>query len=144
KTKEVDRKTGENARIVVQFPDRSDPIGDSASILNRYIGDVARDSRMLPITASDWRLVDKTAKDAFFSRYIEPRFYIDPAETKRGKKYIYSKMGEVWARNRRLNFDKYYSASKSLDENLSNVPPGFSEAQWGAFVKMRTEDDKKV
>ncbi|CAN0847427.1 hypothetical protein LINGRAHAP2_LOCUS4967, partial [Linum grandiflorum] len=53
-------------------------------------------------------------------------------------------MGEVWARNRRLNFDKYYSASKSLDENLTNVPPGFSEAQWGAFVKMRTEDDKKV
>ncbi|CAN0847802.1 hypothetical protein LINGRAHAP2_LOCUS5181 [Linum grandiflorum] len=59
-------------------------------------------------------------------------------------KYIYSKMGEVWARNRCLNFDKYYSASKILDENLTNVPPGFSEAQWGAFMKMRTEDDNKV
>ncbi|CAN0924932.1 hypothetical protein LINGRAHAP2_LOCUS34475, partial [Linum grandiflorum] len=62
-----------------------------------------------------------------------------------GCSLLLPQIGDLLTRRQRTHFFLgISSASKSLDENLSNVPPGFSEAQWGAFVKMRTEDDKKV
>ncbi|CAN1293933.1 hypothetical protein LINPERPRIM_LOCUS22250 [Linum perenne] len=143
KTTEVEKKAGENLKIVVHFPPGKDPPGDEGQLLNRYIGDVAKDTGMLPVSADEWRLVERNLKEDYWRTFFEPRFYIAPEEWRRGKKYILRKSGDAWARNRCRLFNHYYSASRSLDDNLRATPEGVSEAQWGAFLKMRTDENKK-
>ncbi|CAN1127549.1 hypothetical protein LINPERPRIM_LOCUS29703 [Linum perenne] len=143
KTIEVEKKAGENLKIVVHFPSGKDPPGDEGQLLNRYIGDVAKDTGFLPVSAYEWRLVERSLKEDYWRTFFEPRFYIAPEEWRRGKKYILRKSGDAWARNRCRLFDHYYSASRSLDDNLRATPEGVSEAQWGAFLKMRTDENKK-
>ncbi|CAN1315407.1 hypothetical protein LINPERPRIM_LOCUS29703 [Linum perenne] len=73
KTIEVEKKAGENLKIVVHFPSGKDPPGDEGQLLNRYIGDVAKDTGFLPVSAYEWRLVERSLKEDYWRTFFEKK-----------------------------------------------------------------------
>ncbi|CAN1317907.1 hypothetical protein LINPERPRIM_LOCUS30608, partial [Linum perenne] len=87
KTTEVEKKAGENLKIVVHFPPGKDPPGDEGKLLNRYIGDVAKDTGMLPVSTDEWRLVERSLKEDYWRTFFERKVAQNKKNTDKQKSH---------------------------------------------------------
>ena len=53
----------EGQQVVVETNEVGQPDGDSACKLGNFLGTIARDGNLAPLTYSDWRAVPQAAKD---------------------------------------------------------------------------------
>lgn len=54
----------EGVRIRVSFNDLGQPIGDEARTLSNFLGQIARDGTLAPLTYTDWRYFPEKIKQA--------------------------------------------------------------------------------
>ena len=53
----------EGQHVVVETNEVGQPDGDSACKLGNFLGTIARDGHLAPLTYADWRAVPQAAKD---------------------------------------------------------------------------------
>ena len=49
-----------------------------------------------------------------------------------------------WKDNKLKLYEDYYDSTKSLEENLRNIPLGITQTDWALYIQYRIEETTKV
>ncbi|KAK1267637.1 hypothetical protein QJS04_geneDACA002701 [Acorus gramineus] len=129
--------SGMKPKVSLEWNEHGQPVGDGATILSSYIGVAAR-SGLLPLPHTDWRHVDKEAKNAVIN-HIKTRFDLD------GDKNLHwtlGKLGERW-RDFKHRLHRDYVADLSEHDALINCPPYVNPDDWRPLVCYFFSDEFK-
>ncbi|KAG6494190.1 hypothetical protein ZIOFF_049209 [Zingiber officinale] len=116
--------------LVVQFNERGQPYGDIQPVLANFVGTIARNGNLLPLSFLDWRkMPKKRLNDAW--RKVTARFDIPD----RHRDVIMQMMGAAWRRWRTEIKAKSYDSNIPLDELVSirPVPQKLTPEVWEAL-----------
>ncbi|AQK66667.1 hypothetical protein ZEAMMB73_Zm00001d014624 [Zea mays] len=125
-------------RIVVNYNELDQPIGEEAGITGKFLGMVARNGNLCSLSYKDWRLLigkkerlsneQKNKEDIL--KQVKRRF-LYPA---RMEKWVLKTIGERWRQHKSNLKSIYYDAHNGLEANYNNVPHGVIADQWIALV----------
>ncbi|KAL5186669.1 hypothetical protein HKD37_05G012483 [Glycine soja] len=126
-------------RIIVNFDDQGQAIGDAQALLAGFLGTLAADCKLFPMDYDRWSRpsgVPKTYFDDCFETILKPRFYFKINEVG-AKWYCKLSIGRKWAANRQSLWNEFNDPTKTRDEIIKNVPIGIDKDQWARFVHYR-------
>ncbi|PIN12232.1 hypothetical protein CDL12_15160 [Handroanthus impetiginosus] len=130
-------------KVVVQFVDQNQPIGEEQGLLAGFLGNLASDPSMFPIHFSRWTKMPKSYLDHCWVNNILPRFCFETSE-EIAKRYVMQSIGKKWAGSRLKLWDDIYDPTKSRGEIINNVPEGNTRDQWVAFVDYRLKPETQA
>ncbi|KAG6536651.1 hypothetical protein ZIOFF_001709 [Zingiber officinale] len=116
--------------LVVQFNERGQPYGDIQPVLANFVGTIARNGKLLPLSFLDWRKMPKKClNDAW--RKVTAHFDIPDHH----RDIIMQMMGAAWRRWRTEIKAKFYDPNTPLDELVSirPVPQKLTPEVWEAL-----------
>ncbi|XP_042467648.1 uncharacterized protein LOC122050841 [Zingiber officinale] len=125
--------------LVVQFNERGQPYGDIQPVLANFVGTIARNGNLLPLSFLDWRkMPKKRLNDAW--RKVTARFDIPD----RHRDVIMQMMGAAWRRWRTEIKAKSYDSNIPLDELVSirPVPQKLTPEVWEALCHYWNTNEK--
>ncbi|XP_042386919.1 uncharacterized protein LOC121978677 [Zingiber officinale] len=108
---------GPNDLLVVRFNERGQPYGEMQPTLSNFVGTIARNGNLLPLSFLDWRKIPKNRLDLAWGYVIE-HFCIPT----RHKKIVMQMMGVAWRRWRTEVKATSYDPNIPLDELLQIRP----------------------
>eukprot|EP00256_Glycine_max_P069312 XP_025983907.1 uncharacterized protein LOC106798427 [Glycine max] len=126
-------------RIIVNFDDQGQAIGEAQTLLAGFLGTLAADCKLFPMDYDRWSGpsgVPKAYFDDCFETILKPRFYFKINEAG-AKWYCKLSMGRKWATNRQSLWNEFNDPTKTRDEIIKNVPIGIDKDQWAHFVHYR-------
>ncbi|KAH1205276.1 hypothetical protein GmHk_16G046015 [Glycine max] len=126
-------------RIIVNFDDQGQAIGEAQALLIGFLGTLAVDWKLFPMDYDRWSGpsgVPKAYFDDCFETILKPRFYFKINEAS-AKRYCKLSMGRKWAANRQSLWNEFNDPTKTRDEIIKNVPIGIDKDQWARFVHYR-------
>ncbi|KAA0060215.1 hypothetical protein E6C27_scaffold386G00370 [Cucumis melo var. makuwa] len=137
--KEITRARSEGQKLVIQYNELGQAIGQNATKLKSFIGTTVRFH--VPIIYSDWPTVPKEIKDKIFE-LIEAGFVVDP----RSKKTIIQNVG-VCFRQFKYRLTTTYVLPFLDDVEKLKFPPNeysfIDQQHWTEFVASRLKEDFK-
>ncbi|KAL0551438.1 hypothetical protein IC582_010526 [Cucumis melo] len=137
--KEITRARSEGQKLVIQYNELDQAIGQNATKLKSFIGTTVRFH--VPIIYSDWPTVPKEIKDKIF-KLIEAEFVVDP----RLKKTIIQNAG-VCFRQFKYRLTTTYVLPFLDDVEKLKFPPNeysfIDQQHWTEFVASRLKEDFK-
>ncbi|KAL0537101.1 hypothetical protein IC582_026071 [Cucumis melo] len=137
--KEITRVRSEGKKLVIQYNELGQAIGQNATKLKSFIGMTVRFH--VPITYSDWPMVPKEIKDKIFE-LIEAEFVVDP----RSKKTIIQNAGVCFRQFKYRLTTTYVLPFLDDVEKLKFSPNEYSfidQQHWTEFVASRLKEDFK-
>ncbi|TYK04901.1 hypothetical protein E5676_scaffold143G001050 [Cucumis melo var. makuwa] len=137
--KEITRARSEGKKLVIQYNELGQAIGQNATKLKSFIGTTVRFD--VPITYSDWPMVPKEIKDKIFE-LIEAGFVVDP----RSKKTIIQNAGVCFRQFKYRLTTTYVLPFLDDVEKLKFSPNEYSfidQQHWTEFVASRLKEDFK-
>ncbi|KAL5161466.1 hypothetical protein HKD37_07G018745 [Glycine soja] len=126
-------------RIIVNFDDQGQAIGEAQALLAGFLGTLAADCKLFPMDYDRWSGpsgVPKAYFDDCFETILKPQFYFKINEAG-AKRYCKLSMGRKWAANRQSLWNEFNNPTKTRDEIIKNVPIGIDKDQWARFVHYR-------
>ncbi|XP_042396376.1 uncharacterized protein LOC121986473 [Zingiber officinale] len=108
---------GPNDLLVVRFNERGQPYGEMQPTLSNFVGMIARNGNLLPLSFLDWRKIPKNRLDLAWG-YVTEHFCIPT----RHKKIVMQMMGVAWRRWRTEVKATSYDPNIPLDELLQIRP----------------------
>ncbi|KAG6528420.1 hypothetical protein ZIOFF_010594 [Zingiber officinale] len=108
---------GPNDLLVVRFNERGQPYGEMQPTLSNFVGTIARNGNLLPLSFLDWRKIPKNRLDLAWG-YVTEHFCIPT----RHKKIVMQMMGVAWRRWRAEVKATSYDPNIPLDELLQIRP----------------------
>ncbi|PIN00622.1 hypothetical protein CDL12_26876 [Handroanthus impetiginosus] len=124
-------------KVVVQFDDQNQPIGEEQGLLAGFLGNLASDPSMFPIHFRRWTKMPKYYLDHCWVNTIMTSEEI-------AKRYVMQSIGKKWAGSRLRLWDDTYDPTKSRGELIDNVPEGVTRDQWAAFVDYRLKPETQA
>ncbi|KAL4033583.1 hypothetical protein IC575_006682 [Cucumis melo] len=137
--KEITRARSEGQRLVIEYNELGQAIGQNATKLKSFIGTTVR--FYVPITYSDWPTVPKEIKDKIFE-LIKAGFVVDP----RSKKTIIQNAGVCFRQFKYKLTTIYVLPFLDNVEKLkfpSNEYSFIDQQHWTEFVASRLKEDFK-
>ncbi|KAL0561334.1 hypothetical protein IC582_001759 [Cucumis melo] len=137
--KEITRARSESKKLVIQYNELDQEIGQNATKLKSFIGTTVRFHVL--ITYSDWPTVPKETKDKIFE-LIEVGFVVDP----RSKKTIIQNAGVCFCQFKYRLTTTYVLPFLDDVEKLEFSPNEYSfidQQHWTEFVASRLKEDFK-
>ncbi|KAH1220968.1 hypothetical protein GmHk_12G034486 [Glycine max] len=120
-------------RIIVNFDDQGQAIGEAQALLAGFLGTLAADCKLFPMDYDRWSGPSGVPK-AYFDDCFETILKIKEAGAKR---YCKLSMGRKWAANRQSLWNEFNDPTKTRDEIIKNVSIGIDKDQWAHFVHYR-------
>ncbi|KAF1889001.1 hypothetical protein Lal_00015262, partial [Lupinus albus] len=115
-------------RIILDFDEQGAAYGDAQGLLAGFLGTLASDCKLFPIDYDRWSSghngIPSTYFTECFDTIIKPRFCFRTSE-RISRRYCKLSLGRKW------------SATKTRDEIIRNVPIGIDKDQWTRFVHYR-------
>ncbi|KAJ9687589.1 hypothetical protein PVL29_016181 [Vitis rotundifolia] len=102
----------EGQHVVVETNEVGQPDGDSACKLGNFLGTIARDGHLAPLTYADWRAVPQAAKDNML-QLAKSKFEISP----RLENWVLKTLGKRWKDWKAQLKAKYFN-NKTDDEQI--------------------------
>ncbi|XP_002263486.2 uncharacterized protein LOC100249234 isoform X1 [Vitis vinifera] len=102
----------EGQHVVVETNEVGQPDGDSACKLGNFLGTIARDGHLAPLTYADWRAVPQAAKDNML-QLAKSKFEISP----RVENWVLKTLGKRWKDWKAQLKAKYFN-NKTDDEHI--------------------------
>ncbi|KAJ1437530.1 putative transposase, Ptta/En/Spm, plant [Sesbania bispinosa] len=130
-----------NERIVLQWNDVGQPIGEGAGLLNRFLSPIGRDFGLFPISYCSWKKVPEDYKKTVLEEEIRVKFVI---ESDIQKSYIYKSLGTKWRDCRQELWQARDDKARNRDELIAMVPDGLNRDQWASFIDYRLEPKTKI
>lgn len=112
-------------RIIVNFDDQGQAIGEAQALLAGFLGTLAADCKLFPMDYDRWSRPSGVPK-AYFDDCFETIL-----------KVCQLSMGRKWAANRQSLWNEFNDPTKTRDEIIKNVPIGIDKDQWARFVHYR-------
>ncbi|KAL2344307.1 hypothetical protein Fmac_005592 [Flemingia macrophylla] len=119
KVQDLFAMTNSPTRILTQWNRNNQPVGDSSSLLARFLGKVASNFGNFPVLYENWSQANFVVND------------------EKHKQYILGSLGKKWKDKRCRLFDKYHNWELSVEENIQNHPPHIPQDHWAIFVRYR-------
>ncbi|KAH1257631.1 hypothetical protein GmHk_03G007565 [Glycine max] len=120
-------------RIIVNFDDQGQAIGETQALLVGFLGTLAADCKLFPMDYDRWSGPSGVPK-AYFDDCFETILKINEAGAKR---YCKLSMRRKWAANRQSLWNEFNDPTKTRDEIIKNVLIGIDKDQWARFVHYR-------
>ncbi|KAF7842101.1 hypothetical protein G2W53_004399 [Senna tora] len=122
-------------RVVVPWNNIGQPIGEGGGLLAIFLGTVAMDFTLFPISYAMWTTMPNVYKNEVYNNTVQAKFVVDDGQHKR---FILQSIGKKW-RARRGKLYKMYDTSKTREENIANPPLGLTREQWASFIDYRND-----
>ncbi|CAN6180408.1 unnamed protein product [Urochloa humidicola] len=119
----------EGARIRVSFNDQGQPIGDEARTLSNFLGQIARDGTVAPVTYTDWRFFPEKNKQAMM-HLTNLKFELPPI----GQIWSMSALGKKWKDWKGVLKHDRYDVHETDEERLADRDFRVPEEQWKLLV----------
>ncbi|KAF7831551.1 hypothetical protein G2W53_013884 [Senna tora] len=123
-------------RIILHFNESRQPIGEAGGLIAGFLGTVATDVGLFPISYRVWKKVPKSSKEKCYYDIIKEKFHFEDAI---GKRWILGSIANHWRNNRCTLFKKFYKFERSREENIEKHPPWIPKEMWIAFVDYRLD-----
>ncbi|KAI4353859.1 hypothetical protein L6164_002782 [Bauhinia variegata] len=127
-------------RIVLHWNSNGQPVEDSAGLLNRFLGTIARNFNLFPISYSSWKKVPHDYKDNVYKNTIQAKFVV---EADVHKSYILKSIGSKWKDYRQELWQKRDDGKLNRDQLIEMVPEGINRDHWISFVDYRLNPKTK-
>ncbi|XP_057423783.1 uncharacterized protein LOC130717546 [Lotus japonicus] len=128
-------------QIIVPFKGNQ-PVGtDIDGLLGQYLGRLASNHKLLPISFKKWPEVVKTYKDWVWEKHIKVKFWWEPIHEAAARTSFMMDMGKKWRENRIRLFHTKFDKTLSREENIRNPPLSIPPTEWAAFIDYRLEED---
>lgn len=123
-------------RIIVEFDDLFQPIGEGSSVLTGVCRQLATDPNLFPISFESWHNMPDAYLDNVWNTTLKTRFCFKVNEDM-AKRSVEFSISKKWREFRIKLWNKFYDPLRSKDELIKNVPNGLSMEQWALFVDYR-------
>ncbi|XP_052198330.1 uncharacterized protein LOC127805621 [Diospyros lotus] len=127
-------------RVMLEFNESFQPIGDPAGLLGGILGELASDFVAFPVNYESWHKVPKTYKEEIYKNRIMEKFNVDEGPA---KNFILKNIGKKWKDNRCKLYHEWYDPNIGREANITKHPPGISQDQWASFIDYRARDKTK-
>ncbi|KAF0930629.1 hypothetical protein E2562_033825 [Oryza meyeriana var. granulata] len=118
-----------DVRIPVLLNASGEPIGKEAGTLSSFLGALARDGILSPLTHQDWRRVPEKNKDVMY-HIVKLKFDIAPV----AEFWILKCIGKKWKSWKALLKQKHYDMHETVEERLADRNPRVLKEQWQYLV----------
>ncbi|KAK1300708.1 hypothetical protein QJS10_CPB13g00710 [Acorus calamus] len=133
-------KTDYGQRIPVSMNEFGQAVGPNAARLISFMGTIARDGHMVPLTYVDWRRVPDELKEAMWN-IIKSKFEVDPAI----KTWVLKSIATKWRDWKALLKNKHYKVHETDEERLADLDDRVEPDQWQSLVEFwSSEEGKKL
>uniref|UniRef100_K3ZQ58 Uncharacterized protein n=1 Tax=Setaria italica TaxID=4555 RepID=K3ZQ58_SETIT len=119
----------EGVRIPVSLNDLGQPIGNEAATLSYFLGTIARDVTLAPLTYTDWRGFPEKNKDVMW-HLVNLKFVIAPI----GEIWAMKALGKKWKDWRATLKHERYDVHETDEERLADRDARVPEEQWKCLV----------
>lgn len=119
----------EGVRIPVSLNDLGQPIGNEAATLSSFLGTLARDGTLAPLTYANWKRFPEKNKDVMW-HIVNLKFVIAPIGEVWAMKALAKKWKDWKAVLKRERYDAHETEEERLADRDSRVP----EEQWQLLV----------
>ncbi|OEL28130.1 hypothetical protein BAE44_0010850 [Dichanthelium oligosanthes] len=116
-------------RIPVSVNASGQPIGNEAATLSSFMGILARDGILAPLSHLNWRGVPEKNKDVM-CHIIKLKFDIAPV----GELWIVKNLGKKWKSWKSVLKQRHFDTHETEEERLANRDPRVLEEQWRFLV----------
>lgn len=118
----------------------SQPSGEHRTDLAHYIGRLARDGHMLPLSVSNWKYMAPNHSQRVMDDIKHVFDYPQELDTT-----IRSKLNNYWRDHKHTMKSTGYDPNRSEAQNLAHRPTDVVESQWAPLVKMwNTKKNKEL
>lgn len=119
----------EGVRIRVSFNDLGQPIGDEARTLSSFLGQIARDGTVAPLTYTDWRFFPEKNKKAIM-HLVNLKFVLPPI----GQIWSMNALGKKWKDWKGVLKHDRYDVHETDEDRLADRDFRVPEEQWKLLV----------
>jgi len=117
-------------RIPVSLNASGLPIGKEAATLSSFLGTLARDGILAPLSHLGWKSVPEKNKDVM-RHIVKLKFDIAPV----GELWIVKNLGKKWKSWKSILKQKHFNAHETEEERLADRNPRVLEEQWRFLVE---------
>ncbi|RLM64397.1 uncharacterized protein C2845_PM16G19560 [Panicum miliaceum] len=117
-------------RIPVSLNASGLPIGKEAATLSSFLGTLARDGILAPLSHLGWKNVPERNKDVM-RHIVKLKFDIAPV----GELWIVKNLGKKWKSWKSILKQKHFDAHETEEERLADRNPRVLEEQWRFLVE---------
>lgn len=119
----------EGKRISVPTNELGQPVGPEASQLVSFLGTLARNGNLAPLTYIDWRAVPEESKENMWEE-VQKQFEIDP----NSKSWVVKSLGKKWKDWKSKLKTAHYITHTSDEERLADRDERVLPEQWAYLV----------
>ncbi|CAL5089589.1 unnamed protein product [Urochloa decumbens] len=119
----------EGVRIPVSLNDLGQPIENEADTLGNFLGTIARDVILAPLTYTDWRRFPEKNKDVMW-HLVNLKFVIAPV----GEIWTMKALGKKWKDWKAILKHERYDVHETDEERLADRNSRVPEEQWKCLV----------
>ncbi|XP_027924211.1 uncharacterized protein LOC114181824 isoform X3 [Vigna unguiculata] len=116
-------------RIQVRLNILGQPIGQYRAALSSYLGTLARNAHIAPLTYTTWRELKDNWEDMW--QTVKSKFDIE----ERGKKWVLQSIGSSWRTHKCRLKKKFFKPNMKEEYNLKNRPSIIPLEQWKILLK---------
>ncbi|KAF3792635.1 hypothetical protein EJ110_NYTH11209, partial [Nymphaea thermarum] len=123
------RRLGRKHKFKVEMNKHGQPIGEKAQKLSSFIGKLARNPQVTPLTYHTWKELPQTYKDDIWNRVKEK--FEGPGVKVTWVMKEHAKLWRCW----RCNLRKLYKKHKALESCMKHCKVTIPEDQWRCLIQ---------
>ncbi|KAL2327560.1 hypothetical protein Fmac_020987 [Flemingia macrophylla] len=120
-----------NERVVVEWNDEDQATADNGALLNRFLGHLARDSDIFPISYTSWKKIPKDYKQNVLNDIIQAKFEV---EHNLHVTYVFKSPNIKWREHHQELWQQRDDGTRNRDQLTAVVPEGLNKDQWASFI----------
>ncbi|XP_027912157.1 uncharacterized protein LOC114171147 isoform X1 [Vigna unguiculata] len=125
-------------RLPVKLNVLGQPVGTYRATLSNYLGTLARNAHLAPLTFTSWKGLKEHWDDMW--KTVLSKFDIE----ERAKKWVLGSICSSWRNHKCRLKTKYFFPNMPDDYNFKNRPPSVPLEQWKILIKFWKSDIAKV
>ncbi|CAL1370001.1 unnamed protein product [Linum trigynum] len=131
--------TPDGRKMVVPLNDLGQAIGSEGRKLASFLGTLARDGNLAPVTLVHWSRVPKANKETMWLM-VQAKFEIDPVI---GKSWVMKSLSTKW-RNWKARLKADYYSYKTDEERMRNLDKRVLPDQWPILISYWNKEDVQL
>ncbi|OMO75205.1 hypothetical protein CCACVL1_16302 [Corchorus capsularis] len=125
--------------IFIPTNELGQPVGPKATMLSNFIGKVAKDGHLAPLSYITWRKMPNEAREEMW-RLVRSKFDIET----QSKKWVLKTIGKRWSDWKAKLKADHYNPHNTDEERLNDCHPNVLPDQWQALVSYWNTDKAKI
>ncbi|CAN0880538.1 hypothetical protein LINGRAHAP2_LOCUS13707 [Linum grandiflorum] len=128
----------EGCKLSIPLNDLGQPVGAEGRKFASFLGTLARDGSLAPLTYGKWSAVPQTYKEAMW-QMVQEKCDIDPMM----KKYVLKSISCKW-KSWRSKLKRDYYSYKTDDERMRNLDKRVVPDQWPALIEYWNKEEVQL